>query len=336
MKFQFQFSGANVTRPANQPRRHLLWGAFLGIVLLAGLGCWQYFSYLNTGTFLFFSRTPATLAPAIATAAAPVTTQPQAAPDNVESMPPALKKAADDAIVSAWTRVVSSMKAPTVPATETVSTPVSREVAPAQPAQTVAVQATPVSAPLVATPARPRAVKPKPPETPELRLQRAGQNAFNAMLDQASKYPDAYGFLPEDVFKETTLGAAIPVYTITEKDRHAYQNGQPVEPLLKPANQWVFPVYAGQRLCCMVQITYNGRDYVPGKSSKFLAMAWTKIAERWPASEGYKPRLVVNPAIPGYYFTIPEVGTPNVTDTFQMFYVNPTLSPADVILASWR
>ena len=323
-----------MSRPANQHRRHRLWGAFLGITFLAGLGCWQYFNYLNTGTILFFNRSvPAT----VMATAVPASTQTLVAPDkNTDKMPSALKEAANDAIVSAWTHVVSSVKAPALPATETVSIPTTRVTSPAQPIQTVAVQTAPVTVPIVATPARLKTVKPKPPETPEQRLQRAGQNAFNNLLDRASKYPDAYGFMPDDVFKATTLGAAIPVYTIAENDRHDYRNGQPVEPLLKPANQWMFPVYAGQRLCCMVQISYNGRDYVPGKSSKFLAMAWTKIAERWPANEGYKPRLIVNPAIPGYYFTIPEVGMPNVTDTFQMFYVNPSLSPADVILASWR
>jgi hypothetical protein len=333
MKYQFQFSGANVSRPANQPRRHLLWGAFLGIVMLAGLGCWQYFSYLNTGTFLFFKR--AAVAPIIA-AAVPPATQTLVAPESSAQMPPALKEAANDAIESAWTHLVSSVKAPAMPATEIISAPSTRTMPSAPPAQTVAVQATPLSVPIVATPIRPKTNKTKPPETPEQRLQRAGQAAFNSMLDQATKYPDAYGFMPEDIFTETTLGAAMPVYTIAEKDRHAYQNGQPVGPLLKSANQWVFPVYAGQRLCCMVQISYNGRDYVPGKSSKFLAMAWTKIAERWPVSEGYHPHLIVNPAIPGFYFTIPEVEMPNVTDMFQMFYINPSLSPADVILASWR
>jgi hypothetical protein len=93
---------------------------------------------------------------------------------------------------------------------------------------------------------------------------------------------------------------------------------------------------AGDRICCMVQVYYNGRTYVPGDATKSLAMAWNKINSKWPAAEGYHPLLVVNAEIPGYFFTIPELPTPNLTDADQMFYMRPNLSPADVILASWR
>jgi len=335
MKLQFQFSGANVSRPVKQNRRHMIWGAFLGSVLLGGLACWQYFSYLNTGSSLFFKRTAA--APLIA-ATVPPATLPAAAAETAAG-PTAMKDAAKDTIESAWTHVVNAVKTEALPVTETVSVPAtSSSAAPARPTVLlpVSVQTTPSIVSTVAAPARPQVSKTRPQLTPEQRLERAGQIAFNAMLDQANKYPDAYGFLPQDIFTETTLGAAIPVYTIAEKERQGYQNGQPVEPLMKSASQWVFPVYAGERLCCMVEVSHNGRDYVPGKPSKFLAMAWTKITARWPEKEGYHPRLVVNPRIPGYYFTVPEAENPNVTDTTQMFYVNPSLSPADVILASWR
>ena len=78
--------------------------------------------------------------------------------------------------------------------------------------------------------------------------------------------------------------------------------------------------------------TSVGREAV----SKALAEAWSKISEKWPAEAGYNPKLIVNHGIPGYYFTVPEEGAPNITDTAQMFYFHPSLSPADVILASWR
>jgi hypothetical protein len=302
---------------------------------LSGLGCWQYFSYLRTGSLLFFKRQ--NTAPVVASTAGPAVAAvatPAPAPEAPTQMPPAMKKAAEDAIVSTWTRVTESVKAPVAPATEAVPAESVRAPSAANP-EVVQVQAAPLT-PIAVSPVKPRTFKPKPPETVEQRIQNAGQRAFESLLAQATKYPDAYGFLPDDAFTETTLGPAMPVYTVEEKDRHSYRNGQSLAPLLKPANQWVFPVYAGQRLCCMVQISYNGRDYVPGKASKFLAMAWNKIAERWPASEGYHPRLIVNPGIPGFYFTIPELDMPNVTDTTQMFYLNPSLSPADVILASWR
>jgi hypothetical protein len=86
----------------------------------------------------------------------------------------------------------------------------------------------------------------------------------------------------------------------------------------------------------MVEVKQAGHDYVPGKGNKSLAMAWGKIQQKWPAKEGFHPLLLVNPAVPGYYFSVPELPVQNITDTVEMFYFNPGTSPADVILASWR
>jgi hypothetical protein len=83
-------------------------------------------------------------------------------------------------------------------------------------------------------------------------------------------------------------------------------------------------------------VTYSHHDYVPGKGSKILGMAWDKITEKWPAEEGYHPCIVINSAVPGYYFTVPELPQPNMTDIVRLFDYHLNLSPADVILASWR
>jgi len=165
---------------------------------------------------------------------------------------------------------------------------------------------------------------------------RAGMTAFNNVLDLATKYPDSYGFRAQDTFKDATLGKPIPVYTIDESDRAKYQSGQPVKPLLKPSDTWVFPVCVEDHVCCMVQVQYTGRDYVPGSASKLLGSAWNKIVEKWPESKGYHPCIVVNPEIPGYFFTVPELPMPNMTDIIRLAGYHPNLSPADVILASWR
>jgi len=85
-----------------------------------------------------------------------------------------------------------------------------------------------------------------------------------------------------------------------------------------------------------VEVNQVGHDYVPGKGNKSLAMAWGKIQEKWPVEEGFHPLLLVNAAVPGFYFTVPELPMQNITDTIEMFYLNPGTSPADVILASWR
>ena len=332
MKFQFQFAGANVSRPAPRPKRRAMWAVYATGALLLGLAAWQYIHYLQHGTF-WFSK-PAAVAPAAAPAKI-IAPQVVPARQPAEQLPPALKKAADDTIAAAVSLVAEAIKNPAAPVAPTVSAePVaSTQPVTAQPQVTTVVS---VSVPVVATPPKPRTFKPKPPETPEQKLQRAGQLAFNNLMSLANKYPDAYGFTATDVFSETTMGKAIPVYTVSEGDRVSYKKGQPVEPILKSANQWVFPVYAGSRLCCMVQVSYNGHDYVPGSGNKFLALAWNKINERWSESDGYHIRLVVNPGIPGYYFSIPELPEQNLTDTYQMFLIHPNLSPAEVILASWR
>lgn len=160
--------------------------------------------------------------------------------------------------------------------------------------------------------------------------------AFKSVLDMAIKYPDSYGFTEADAIEDATLGNPIPVYTIDETDRAKYQSGKPVKPLLKPTKTWVFPVRMGNRVCCMVKVTYSGHEYVPGQGSKLLGTAWNEITQKWPASEGYHPCIVVTPDIPGYFFTVPELPTPNMTDIIKLTYLHPTLSPADVILASWR
>ncbi len=165
---------------------------------------------------------------------------------------------------------------------------------------------------------------------------RAGEVAMGDMLTLAAKHPDAYGFRAEDTFQKATLGDPVPVYVVPEAKRASYHSGQPLKPYLKSANRWMFPVMCGNYICCMVEVKFDGHEYVSGTSSKSLAMAWNKIVEKWPAGEGFHPEIVVNPAVPGYYFTVPELPLPNVTDTVQMTYFNPDVSPADVILASWR
>jgi hypothetical protein len=230
---------------------------------------------------------------------------------------------------------------PVAPATVAPANP----VADARPVATVTAISTESGAVATTTPAAVPVMhissEPPPPRkprvrTPEDRLMQAGMTAFDTVLDLASKYPDSYGFRAQDAFKDATLGKPLPVYTIEESDRAKYKTGEPVKPLLKPTDTWVFPVQVGDHVCCMVQVHYTGRDYVPGETSKLLGTAWNTITQKWPASKGYHPCIVVNPGIPGYFFTVPELPTQNMTDIMQLTYYHPSLSPADVILASWR
>lgn len=180
-------------------------------------------------------------------------------------------------------------------------------------------------------------VRPEPPRfTAQDPLLQAGQQAFCSLIDMANTHPDACGFLPDDLLLDARLGDPIPVYQIGELERAGYHAGQPVKPLLKPANLWVFPVLIGNQIRCMVQVARNGHNYVPGTGSKMLALSWNKILAKWPAGEGFHPQLIIQPEIPGYYFTVPELAEQTITETDRMVFSKGDLSPAAVILASWR
>lgn len=325
-KFQFQFAGVDFSRPSSPYRKWLRIGVMVFAGLVAVLAYWGYLHHITHH-------------------ARPVVPVSHAAPPAVVAATPkpavvvaatVLAKEAGTKIVAVGTVLVEVVEKASAKATATVAAPVS--VAHSEPvAKPVAAPvALPVVAPVVVAAPKPVMSRPVRVHTDQERLLLAGQTAFGNMIEGANKYPDAYGFQAGDFLSDAKLGEPLPVYTIEESARASYQQGQPVKSLLKPAKQWVFPVLMGDRLCCMVEVKQTGHDFVPGKGNKSLAMAWSKIHQKWPAEEGFHPLLLVNPAVPGYYFTVPELPAQNITDTVEMFYFNPGTSPADVILASWR
>ncbi len=333
MAFKLQFAGANVSQPATANRKWL----FIGLVsLLAAAGVLSGWAYFHHVVPLLPPRVRQ-VSPAVpqAVVSAAVKTATAAAP-ALAPVAPAIKKIATAEAVAVGSQVFDAAKIST--AAPTVTATLSAPMSPAQ-VQPVAMPVTVMPTPVVAIENRgpaPVVQRPYRIHTDEERLMLAGQTAFDNVMDMANNYPDAYGFQAGDFLSDAKLGAPLPVYTIEESDRAAYQNGMPLKPLLKPPKQWVFPVLMGSRLCCMVEVQQTGHEYVPGKGNKLLAMAWAKIQQKWPLDEGYHPLLVVNPEVPGFYFTVPELGQPNLTDTVQMFFFHPAVSPADVILASWR
>ena len=365
MKYQFQLAGANVSRRSS-PQKKAVRIAILTVVGLVAVGAyWQYLHHLTRGSNHALQEEAATVVAATATTAAArtsatattvtaaaaktattVSSTAVAAP-MVDTKPapaateaplvPALKKATESTIAAVDNALTETVKiSPAAPVPTTIQpTPVTTATPVAVEPVTKPLVA-PVSVPMVRVTSVPPVSRPTLVHTPEQRLMRAGITAFDNAMDMATKYPDAYGFGPTDAYKDAKLGDPIPVYTISDSDRAKYQSGQPLKPLLKPSNLWVFPVLMGNRVCCMVQVKYSGHDYVPENGSKSLGIAWNKILEKWPASAGYHPCVVVNPAIPGYFFTIPELPTPNLTDIINLSNYQPSLSPADVILASWR
>ena len=326
MKFQFQFAGADFNRPSSPYRKWARYGMILLVSALALLAYWRYLYHLTHRPMPVVAHVSTVATKPVAPVAVKQATP--AASTSVSS----LNKLASQAIDIVSGSIMEAAKIVRVaPATPIVASakPISSEPA----AKPVAVA---MAAPASAAQPKPVAAQPVRVRTEQDRMTMAANTAFANVIDLAGSNPDAYGFQLGDFLSDAKLGAPIPVYIIEESVRANYQSGQPVQPLLKPARRWVFPIMMGNRVCCMVEVKQVGRDYVPGKGSKSLAMAWDKIQEKWPAADGFHPALLVNPNIPGYYFTVPELPMPNITDTIQMFYLHPDTSPADVILASWR
>ena len=159
------------------------------------------------------------------------------------------------------------------------------------------------------------------------------QDGFYDVMNLANNYPDAYGFMADEDLRAARLGEPVPVYRVVQPGR---TDSTPVKSLLKPADEWVFPVILSNHIRFMVQVQYVGHDYVLGHGSRALAMNYDKIIARWPAGEGFHPQLVILPNQPFYYFTIPELPDENLTDTSRMLDFNPSLTPAKVIFAGWR
>ena len=327
MKYQFQFAGINSDRPLTPQRKRLRLALLSVAFVLAGLVYWNYLYHLTHGYPAATSATPVVTPVAVSTKPPQVIAPTASAP--VTPMSPAIKEATETGLAALWTYLVGSAKVAPVANPQTV-------LANPPTTQSEAAKVSTASAPVAQTTAKPNLHRPPLVRTPEQRLMRAGAIAMGNVLDKASRYPEAYGFLSEDGFKPAKLGNPIPIYTIVEEDRAKYKSGQPVQPMLKPTSQWVFPISQGDSIRCMVRVTYNGHDYVPGEGDKSLAAAWNKIMDKWPTDQGFHPHLVVYPSIPGYYFTVPELPTPNVTDTIHLLEYQIHLSPADVILASWR
>lgn len=183
----------------------------------------------------------------------------------------------------------------------------------------------------------PRAVNHAPPLlTDAQKLALVAQARLGSFIEMAVKNPDVFGFNSGEQVGNATLGEPIAVFTISDTDRKKYQTGQPLKPLLQATNEWIFPVVLDGSIRYMLPVRHVGDAYVPGPGSRALAIVYEKIQQRWPASEGYHPQLVVNPNISNYFFTVPELPEQNLTDTGDMFQYNSNPSPASVILASWQ
>lgn len=173
--------------------------------------------------------------------------------------------------------------------------------------------------------------RPAPTLTAEQKRLQVAQEGFGHVMDRAVAHPDIYGFLPDEDLGGATLGDEIPVYTIKLQ---GHDTSTPVNSLLQSANEWLYPIILDGHVRYIVQVRLNGNDYVLENGSRALAMTYDKILTQWPASKGFHPKLITVSGLPAYYFTIPELPNQNITDTDQMFDINPELSPASIVLAN--
>ncbi len=308
-------------------------------VALLGVSGW----FLSHGGWLRSGKFFSTSTPAASSVAKPVTAAVAA------TAAPTIKTAIAET-VAAPVPVAQTTVAPVTETSVTVAPPVAQTTALPVPVTEIAVPK-PVAAPTTA--ARPMAAAPAAPVTrvankvatpapkaapqPVVKIspfQQAANTAFGNLINVANVNPDACGFRPGDSLLHAKLGEPIQLYQVASGQR--YKVGEPVKSLLKPSERWMIPVMVGNQIRCMVQVKRDGQEFVSGNPSKILGVAWGKIIETWPTAAGFHPQLIVNPDMPGYYFSVPELAQPNLTDTDKVIFAPGDISPASVILASWR
>jgi hypothetical protein len=332
MKQMIEVPGINLKSTSSPPKRKLDRKLSVGLLVVGLLlAAFLYWRYLNHLTHTHVAAKAASAVPAFI---APATGKPELAASSPKSVvQPATTntdnqfsaKAAAVGFADSLMSVISpSAKAETIPREMPLVRTLVTETA--RPVKRIAI-------PPAALPAlRHKLLQPTTAEQQRLKVV---QDGFGDIINMAYKYPDSYGFMPDENINDATLGDPIPIFTITPQDGANYA-GQPVKSLLKPTDEWIYPIILENRIRFMMQVRYVGHDYVLGHGSRALAMVYEKILARWPSSEGFHPQLVVNPNMTGYFFTIPELPDQNITDTDRMFDFNPSLSPATVILASWQ
>ena len=307
------------SRPKRKSSRKLSLGLWVIVLAAAGYCYWQYLGQLT------HVRAPVKLGRSAAAAIAPTA-------DKLK-MAAGLPKPGDQPVPATTNNPVSTEAA------GNFADSLMSVLSPSVEAETIQPKMPPVfkpakrmTAPTIAP--VPSGRRPLAPHA-EQKMLKVAEDGFVDVISLAYRYPAAYGFTSDESLGTARLGDPIPVYMIAPEDRESYM-GQAVGPLLKPADEWIFPIILDNRVRFMVQVRYNGHDYVLGHGSRALAVVYDKILARWPANEGFHPQLIVNPDMPFFFFTIPELPDPNLTDTSRMLDFDPVLSPAAVILASWR
>lgn len=123
-----------------------------------------------------------------------------------------------------------------------------------------------------------------------------------------------YGFLDSRETAQATLGAPMPVYTITPAALDGYQPGAAIDSLLSETSLWYVPVVVGGAVRAILVVD-RLEDKWQAVSLGYVPLAGPlgRVLAQWPESEGYHPRLVMVFQAQQYLFTIPEWSEPNLT-----------------------
>ncbi len=136
---------------------------------------------------------------------------------------------------------------------------------------------------------------------------------FWPMLQQN---PSHYGLSPSDSIEALGFGSPLELQGITDEGLRRYQIGEPVMTISEPTGQWFVPLVAGGAWRAMVQVRDRGQGSWQGYGIGWapLAKKWEAITRRWPATEQGGPQLFTVYSLPDYYFSVPSVSPPNLTE----------------------
>lgn len=123
-----------------------------------------------------------------------------------------------------------------------------------------------------------------------------------------------YGFAPDDLVQNASLGSPFQVHTITPAAMAQYKPGATVSSLITPTRMWYFPVLvAGQARAILVVDWLENRWQAVSLGYAGLARELAAMGLKWNAAQGYKPVLVAVFQARQYLFTVPEKDAFNLT-----------------------
>lgn len=146
-------------------------------------------------------------------------------------------------------------------------------------------------------------------------VKQAALEATKIFYPRAEKRKSVYGFAEADNLAVAVLGEPARLYFLDDKDVRAYQNGQALQAILKPAGQWFVPVAMGGTNRAMLGVVDAGDGKWIGSTFGMapLARTWQNIQAAWPGTQEFTPQLVICPPAEGYFFTVPQIQPANLT-----------------------